>query len=37
MIEILISKTLTNSIFSHDEFILINNLLKEYDDQKEKI
>ena len=29
-IEVLISKALINSVISHDEFILINNVLKEY-------
>ena len=36
-IEVLISKTLIDSNISHDEFVLINNLLKEYDDMKEEI
>ena len=27
---------LINSNISHDEFVLINNVLKEYDDMKEK-
>ena len=36
-IEILISKALIDSNISHDEFILINNFLKEYDDMKEEI
>ena len=35
-IEVLISKTLTESNSSHDEFVLINNVLKEYDNMKEK-
>ena len=35
-IEVLISKTLTESNISHDEFVLINNVLKEYDNMKEK-
>ena len=26
-----------NSIFSHNEFILINNVQKEYDEMKEEI
>ena len=30
--EVLISKTLINSNIRHDEFVLINNVLKEYDD-----
>ena len=28
--EVLISKALTDSVISHDEFILTNNVLKEY-------
>ena len=32
----LISKALKNSNISHDEFILINNVLKEYDNMKEE-
>ena len=36
-IEVLISKTLIDSSISHDEFVLINNVLKEYDDMKEEI
>ena len=35
-IEILISKTLTNSNISHDEFVSINNVLKEYEEIKEE-
>ena len=31
-IEILISKALIDSDISHDEFVLVNNVLKEYDD-----
>ena len=34
-IEILISKALIDSNISHDEFILINNALKEFYDLKE--
>ena len=37
LIEILISKALIDSNISHDEFVLINNALKEYDDMKEEI
>ena len=33
-IEILISKALIDSNISHDEFVLINNLLKEYNKMK---
>ena len=36
-IEVLISKALTDSVIIHDEFVLINTLLKKYDDKKEKI
>ena len=35
-IEVLISKALIDFYSSHDEFILINNVLKEYEDTKEK-
>ena len=34
-IELLISKALIDSNISHDEFVLINNVLKEYDEMKE--
>ena len=34
-IEVLISEDLIYSNISHDEFVLINNVLKEYDDMKE--
>ena len=36
-IEVWISKALIDSNVSHDEFVLINNLLKEFYDMKEKI
>ena len=36
-IEVLISKALIYSNTSHDEFVLINNVVKEYDDTKEEI
>ena len=36
-IVVLISKILIDSNISHDEFISINNVLKEYDDMKEQI
>ena len=36
-IEVLISKDLIHSNISHDEFILINNVLKEYDEMKEEV
>ena len=35
-IEVLISKALIDFYSSHDEFILINNVLKECEDTKEK-
>ena len=36
-IEVLISKALIDSVVSHDELVLINNVLKEYNDMKEEI
>ena len=36
-IEVLISKTLIDPNISHDEFVLINNVLKEFYDMKEEI
>ena len=36
-IEVLISKALVDSNISHDEFVLINNVLKEFNDMKEQI
>ena len=36
-IEVLISKALIDSVISHDEFVLINNVLKEYNEMKEAI
>ena len=36
-IEALISKALIDSNITHDEFVLINNVLIKYDDMKEKI
>ena len=36
-IEVLISKVLIDPVISHDEFILINNVLKEYNEIKEEI
>ena len=35
-IEVLISKALIDSNISHDEFVLMNNVLKEYDNMKEE-
>ena len=34
-IEVLIPKALTDPNISHDKFVLINNVLKEYDNMKE--
>ena len=36
-IEVLVSKALIESVISHDEFSLINDVLKEYDKMKEEI
>ena len=36
-IGILISNVLIDSVISHDEFVLINNVQKEYDEMKEEI
>ena len=36
-IEVLISKALPDSVISHDEFVLINDVLKEYKEMKEGI
>ena len=33
-IEVLVSKALIDSVISYDEFVLINNVLKEYDEMK---
>ena len=35
--EVLISKALINSNISHDGYLLINNVLKKYDDIKEQV
>ena len=35
-IEVLISRTLTNLYISHDKFVLVNNVLEEYDVMKMK-
>ena len=32
-----ISRALIDSVINHDEFVLINNVLKEYDGMKEEI
>ena len=36
-IEVLISKVLIDSNISHDEYVLIDNVLKEYNDMKAEI
>ena len=36
-IELLVSKALIDSNINHDEFVLINNMLKEFYDMKEWI
>ena len=36
-IEVLISKALVDSNTSHDEFVLMNNALKDYDEMKKEI
>ena len=36
-VKVLISKTLTYSSINHDEFVLINNVLKEFYDTKKEI
>ena len=36
-IEVLIYKALIDSVISHDEFVLINNVLKKYEKMKEEI
>ena len=36
-IEVLVTNVLIDSNIFHGEFILINNVLKEYDDMKEEI
>ena len=36
-IEVFISKALIDSVISHDEFVLINNVLKEYNKMNEEI
>ena len=35
-IEVLISKTVIDSNISHDEFVFVNNVPKEFDDMKRK-
>ena len=36
-IEVLISKALIDSYISHDEFVSVNNVLREYYEMKEEI
>ena len=36
-IEVLISKTLIDSYISHDRFVSVNNVLREYNEMKEEI
>ena len=36
-IEVLLSKSLIDSVVSHDEFVLISNVLKEYNELREEI
>ena len=36
-VEVLISRALINSDISHDEFVSVNNVLRECDDMKEEI
>ena len=36
-IEVLISKALIDSSFSHNELVSVNNLIKEYNEIKEKV
>ena len=36
-LEVLISKALIDSNISYDEFVLINNVLREHEDMKEEI
>ena len=37
VIKVLISKTLADSVISYDEFVLINSILKEYNEIKEEM
>ena len=36
-VEVMISKALIDSNISHEEFVLVNNVLKEYNGMKEEI
>ena len=36
-IEVLLSKSLIDSVVSHDKFVLISNALKEYNEMREEI
>ena len=35
--EVLISKNLIDSYINHDEFVLVNNVLREYQEMKEEV
>ena len=35
--EVLISKALTDSVISHDELVVMNEVLREYNETKEEI
>ena len=35
--KVLISKALINSYFNYDKFVLVNNVLREYNEMNEKI
>ena len=35
--EVLISKAIINSVISHDKFMLINNVLRDYNKMKKEI
>ena len=37
IIEVLISKALSNSYFNHVELVLVNNVLREYNEMKKEI
>ena len=36
-IKVLISKAVINSYINHDEFVSVNNMLREYNEMKEEI
>ena len=37
LLKVLVSQALINSFISHDEFVSVNNVLKEYNEMKEEI